>query len=160
MSKLLAGLIAATLSSLSAFVIHVFSQEWVLAWITEHMQGHEDNVAEAWDVRYIAAVTSIETGIGLVVLYALLRPALPSKSSFVRGIILGILLLAVMGRLLRQPFMNLVSGNPLSVVIVQDGITWVVWLVASVIVALTYDWLSPRMGANNSFKPTPLRGAA
>lgn len=160
MKKLLAGLVAATLSSLSAFVIHVFSQEWVLAWITEHMQGHEENVSEAWDVRYIAAITSIETGIGLVVLYALLRPALPFNSSFLRGIILGVLLLAVMGRLLRQPLMNLVSGNPSSVVIVQDGITWVVWLVASVIVALTYDLLSPRVGTNNSVRSFPVNPAA
>lgn len=160
MKKLLAGLVAATLSSLSAFAIHVFSQEWVLAWITEHMQGHEENVSEAWDVRYIAAITSIETGIGLVVLYALLRPALPFKSSFMRGIMLGVLLLAVMGRLLRQPLMNLVSGNPPSVVMVQDGITWVVWLVASVIVALTYDLLSPRVGANNSVRSFPVNPAA
>ena len=156
MNKYLAGFIAAVLSSLSAFAIHVFSQEWVLAWITEHIQGHEGSIATSWDVRYVAAVTSVETGVGLVVLYALLRSALPFKSSFLRGLILGVLLLAVMGSLLRQPFMNLVVGNPLSVVVVQDGITWIVWLVASVIVALTYDWLSPRVGPNSSCMDSPV----
>ncbi len=155
MKKLFAGMIAATLASLTGFVIHVFSHEWVMAWITKHIQGHEDNIAEAWDVRYIAAITSIETGIGLVVLYALLHSALPFKSSLVRGFALGILLLAVMGSLFRQPIMNLVAGNPPSVVIVQDGITWFTWLAASIIAALVYDALSPQMGIHHSRKPTP-----
>ena len=52
------------------------------------------------------------------------------------------------------------THNPPSIVIVRDGITWAVWFAASVVVAITYDWLCSRMSANNSLNPTPLRGAA
>ncbi|MDA3913569.1 hypothetical protein [Oleiagrimonas sp.] len=141
MNKYLAGFVAALVSSLAAFVIHVSTLGWTHAWVVQHMQGHP--VTPSWDVRYVAAMTALETGIGLVILYALVRKALPVKSSLARGLVLGVILLAVMGRLFRQPFMDLLIGNPFPVVAVQDGIHWVIWLVACVIVAVIYDWLQP-----------------
>lgn len=153
MNKCLAGFIAAVFASFVVFVIHVFSQEWIHAWVAGHVQGRQ--VTPSWEVRYVAAITAVETGIGLVLLYALIRQALPGKTSFVRGLTLGIILLAVMGRLFRQPFMDLLIGNPLAVVAVQDGISWVVWLVACVITAVTYDWLrvNVRLTVHTSGRP-------
>jgi hypothetical protein len=139
MNRYLAGFIAASASSLVAFFIHVSTLSWIHDWVIQHMQGHV--VTPSWDVRYVAGITALETGIGLVILYAFIRKALPGKSSLVRGLILGLIVLAVMGRLFRQPFMNILIGNPFAVVLVQDGINWVVWLVACVIVAMLYDWL-------------------
>ena len=142
MKPYLAAFIAASAAAVTGFVIHVSTQEWVRSWVVLHMQGRE--VTGSWEVRYVALLTSLEVGVGLVILYALVRTVLPTKSSVVRGLLLGVLLLAVMGRLVRQPAMNLVVGNPLVVVAVQDGISWVVWLSMCVVVAVTYDLLASK----------------
>ena len=142
MKPYLAAFISASAAAAAGFVIHVITQEWVRSWVASHMQGRE--VTASWEVRYVALLTSLEVGVGLVILYALVRGALPAKSSVVRGLLLGVLLLAVMGRLIRQPAMNLVVGNPLVVVAVQDGISWVLWLSMCVVVAVTYDLLASK----------------
>jgi uncharacterized membrane protein YkvI len=142
MKKYIAGLVTAIITAGVGLVIHVASQESIKSWVASHMAGH--HVTPSWDVRYIALLTSLEIGIGLVILYALVREALPGKSSLVRGILLGVLLLAIMGRLIRQPLMDLIIGNPVSVVAVQDGISWVVWLAMCIVLALVYDFLAER----------------
>ena len=142
MKPYLAAFISASAAAATGFVIHVATQDWVRSWVASHMQGRE--VTASWEVRYVALLTSLEVGVGLVILYALVRAALPAKSSLVRGLLLGVLLLAVMGRLIRQPAMNLVVGNPLIVVAVQDGISWVLWLSMCVVVAVTYDLLASK----------------
>ena len=143
--NLLAGLVAAVAAGVVGFVVHVGTQAWVQAWVTERMHGRE--VTASWDVRYIALATSVEVGLGLVVLYALVRRAMPVKSAVLRGLLLGVVLLAVMGRLVRQPLMNLVIGNPLSVVIVQDGVSWVLWLAAAITAAVVFERLAPQNAA-------------
>jgi hypothetical protein len=52
------------------------------------------------------------------------------------------------------------THNPPPFVIVQDDLTRAVLLAAGVVVAITYGWLCARISANNSLKPTQLRGAA
>ena len=64
------------------------------------------------------------------------------------------LLLAAQGSLFRQPLMDFIIGNPLSVVAVQDGVTWVVWLVMCAVAALTYDGLTERPGSNHTLQRT------
>jgi len=142
MNKYVAGLVVAAVAAATGFIIHVASQEWLESWVSSQMQGHQ--VAASWDVRYLALVTSLEIGVGLVILYALVRPALPAKSSVGRGLILAVLLLAVMGRFVRQPLMNLAIGNPLPVVAVQDGTVWLLWLCICIVVATGYDFFVPR----------------
>jgi hypothetical protein len=142
MNKYIGGLFAAIVAAGTGFAIHIATQAPIQAWVSSHMQGRE--VATSWNVRYVALATSIETGVALVVLYAITRAVLPFKSSVGRGLFLGALLLAVMGRLLRQPVMNLVIGNPVSVVAIQDGISWLVWLCMCIVVAVLYDLLAPQ----------------
>ena len=142
MRKPIAGLVAATGAAVVGFVVHVSSQAPVQAWVSAHMEGR--SVVPSWDVRYLALLTSLETGIALVLLYSLVRSALPVRSSFGRGLVLAALVLAVMGRLLRQPLMNIAIGNPWPVVLVQDGVSWLVWLCTCVVVTITYDWLAPQ----------------
>lgn len=149
--KVVAGLVAALASAATGFVIHVGSQSWIQSWVAERMQGRE--VRPSWDVRYIALVTSVEVGIGLVILYALVRGSMPFKSPVLRGLLLGVLLLAVMGRLVRQPVMNLVIGNPLSVVVVQDGVSWLLWPTICVVAAVVFDRLAPEQNAGSQEKP-------
>lgn len=140
MNKYLAAIAAASVAAATGFFIHVATQEPIRVWVASQMQGQA--VALSWDVRYLALVTSLESGIGLVLLYAMLRKVLPGLSTLARGGLLALLMLMVMGRLIRQPVMNLVIGNPLAVVAVQDGISWLLWLVMSLIVAFVFDKLS------------------
>jgi hypothetical protein len=140
-----AGLVAAVAAAVVGFVIHVGTQTWVQSWVTERMHGKE--VVASWDVRYLALITSVEVGVGLVILYALVRRAMPVRSAVLRGLLLGVILLAVMGRLVRQPVMNLVIGNPLSVVIVQDGISWILWPAIAVVAAVVFERLAPENAA-------------
>lgn len=139
------GLVAAVAAGATGFLIHLATQAWVQSWVSEHMQGIQ--VVASWDVRYFALATSLEVGIGLVILYALVRRAMPVKSAALRGLLLGVVLLAVMGRLFRQPAMNLAIGNPLSVVAVQDGVSWVLWLAAAVVAAVVFERLVPENAA-------------
>lgn len=139
--QLVAGLVAAVAAAGVGFLIHVGSQSWVRSWVSARMEGRP--VTPSWDVRYIAFATSLEVGVGVAILYALVRSALPFKSAVVRGLALGVLLLAVMGRLVRQPLMNLLVGNPPSVVIVQDGVSWVLWLAVCVVTAVVFERLAP-----------------
>jgi hypothetical protein len=145
--KVVAGLVAALAVAATGFVIHVGSQAWVQSWVTERMQGRD--VRASWDVRYFALITSIEVGIGLVILYALVRGAMPFKSPALRGLLLGVVLLAVMGKLVRQPVMNLLIGNPLSVVAVQDGVSWLLWPAVSVVVAVVFERLAPEQNGGS-----------
>ena len=144
MNKYVAGLIAAISAAVVGFVIHVGSQGFVKAWVYSRMHGHA--VTPSWDVRYIALLTSLEIGIAVVFLYALFRKALPQTRSVVRGLILGVLLLAAQGSLFRQPLMDFIIGNPISVVAVQDGITWVLWLVMCAVAAITFDGVAKNQG--------------
>lgn len=120
MRKTLICLFLAIAVSIIAFSIHVATTEWIDNFVAASMKGN--TVISSWDVRYLAAITSIETGCGLVLLYSLIRTNLPANSSLARGLMTSILLLMVAGRLIRQPIMDLAIGNPLPVVLVQDGI--------------------------------------
>ena len=37
------------------------------------------------------------------------------------------MVLMIKGNLVRQPLMNLLVGNPVEVVAIQDGLTWLTW---------------------------------
>lgn len=119
--------------------IHLGTQAWVKYWVSAQMAGR--SVAPSWDVRFLAAATSIKVGVATALIYVLLRKAMPGLPTVARGALLGGLLLAVTGRLLRQPVMDLAIGNPLGVVLVQDGVTWLTWLARSIAVAVVYDIL-------------------
>lgn len=142
---LLAGVSAAFAAAFVGFLIHVGTQVWIQAWISERMG--DAAMKPSWDVRYLAFVTSFEVGAGLVTLYALVRRSIPVRSAALRGLLLGALLLAVMGRLLRQPIMDLAVGNPASVVMVQDGVSWILWLTISVVAAVVFERLAPEQAS-------------
>jgi hypothetical protein len=89
-------------------------------------------------------MTSLEVGVGLVLLYAIARPLLPGRTSVGHGMILAVLLLAVTGRLFRQGVMDTAIGNPASVVLVQNGSTWAVWVLMCVAAASVFDLAIPR----------------
>ncbi len=125
-------------ASLSSFYIHVFSIEWLEKWIASQMHGMQ--VYTSWDVRYIAAITSLEYGIGVFLLYFLIREKLNKINKVLRSIILSLLLLAVQGSLFRQPVMDYVIGNPLYITLIQNGFKWIIWMIISFITVFGYEF--------------------
>lgn len=124
-------------ASATGFVIHLISAEPVASWVARRMAGQ--SVAPSWDVAIPAALSSIETGIGMTILYALCRSRLRWLGTALSGLIVGLLLLAVMGRLIRQPLMDFIVGNPLDVVLVQNGMGWLTWLATALVTAWCYE---------------------
>ena len=91
--------IAAIVSSFG-FIVHVFSAEWLQAWIAQYMEGQ--SIIPSWDVRYIAMLTSLEYGISAIVLYWLIRDKIIKYGQFNAFIILSLLLTAIHGGVVEQ----------------------------------------------------------
>ena len=115
--KLLLIFIVIAIASSSSFVVHVISIEWLPAWIGSQMKGLTTQTS--WNVRYIAAITSIEYGFAALSLYFLARDRLIKYGLFKASLIFSVLLTAIHGAFIRQPFMDYVVGNPIQVVLVQ-----------------------------------------
>jgi hypothetical protein len=135
-----AFILAAIAGAATGFAIHLGTQAWIREWVAAHMAGR--SVAPSWDVRLLAAATSLELGVATVFVYVLLRKSLPGLPTIFRGALLAALLLAVTGRLVRQPVMDLAIGNPVSVVLIQDGVAWLTWAALCIAVASVYDRLA------------------
>jgi len=147
--KLFLIFLVAVIASTSSFVVHVISVEWLPSWIGSQMQGIV--IQPSWDVRYIASMTSIEYGFAAVALYFLARDTLAQFGRFKSSIIFSILLAAIHGAFIRQPFMDFVIGNPIQVVLVQNGLKWLTWIVMAFVVVYGYEWLL-KLSVNSSLK--------
>jgi hypothetical protein len=140
-------LILAIFASLAGFVIHVFTVEWLPEWLGSQMQGVE--LQASWAVKYVAAVTSIEYGVAVIFLYYLSRDKLLIYGKFKASIYLSIALLALNAMLFRQPFMDYVIGNPINVVLVQNGFKWLSWIAMSFIVVYGFELIKSMTKDNN-----------
>lgn len=130
--KYLQYLTMAALASSLGFIVHVFSAEWVQGWVAQIMQGR--SVTPSWDVRYIATLTSLEYGASTIVLYWLIRDKVIKYGKFKAFITLSLLFTALHGALVRQPLMDYIIGNPVEVVLVQNALKWLVWILMSLVV--------------------------
>ena len=130
-------LLVAITASFSGFIVHVFTVEWLPAWIEVQMQ--EVHIQSSWNVRYIAGVMSIEYGIAAVVLYYLAREKLIGLGRFKAALTFSILLMSLHGAFVRQPLMDYLIGNPLHVVLVQNCFKWLVWLLMSFLVIYGFE---------------------
>lgn len=138
----LGGALAALTSAALGFALHLMTARPIARWVSEQTPNYVQG--PSWDVRIPAALSSIEIGVGAVIIYALMRAALPMRTSIGRGLCLGVLLLAAHGRLFRQPLLDWLVGNPARVVLVQDGMSWLSWLLIGVVVAVIYDATRPK----------------
>lgn len=135
--KTLLLLILAILASLGGFIVHVISAEWLPEWIASQMQGLQ--VQPSWDVRYLAAVTSIEYGLAAIGLYFLGREKLLSLGKLKAALIFSVLLMAIHGVFIRQPLMDLAIGNPLHVSLVQNTFQWLPWIIMAFVTVYGYE---------------------
>ena len=132
-------LIIAAIASSGAFVVHVFSAEWLQVWVSHVMEGKE--VIPSWDVRYIALFTSLEYGISTIILYWLIRDKIIQFGTVTAVVILSLLLMALHGVLIRQPLMDFIIGNPLEVAVVQNAFKWLSWIVMSIVVVFGSEYV-------------------
>ncbi len=146
--KILSILVVATLASLSSFVVHIVTVEWLPMWINTQMQGTQ--VMSSWNVRYIAAVTSVEYGISACIIYLLLREKLLTFGVVNALIGYAVLLAGLHGAFVRQPLMDYIVGNPIHVVLVQNGFKWLVWILMSMIVVLGTEIIIKKFEAKRS----------
>ena len=142
----------AVVASTSSFVVHMATIEWLPSWVSGQMQGV--SIQQSWDVRYIAGVTSLEYGIAAIALYYLARNKLIIFGKFKAALLFSVLLMAIHGAFIRQPFMDYVVGNPIHVVLVQNCFKWLVWLLMSFCTVLGFEFAIKVAGANKSIQPT------
>ncbi|MBC8949978.1 hypothetical protein [Xenorhabdus sp. TS4] len=141
-------LIVSIFTAFIGFIVHVINVEWLIPYIRSEVNNV--SVLPSWDVRYLAAFTSIETGFGITILYILIKKGMPTYNSFTRGIIMWLLELAIMGRLVRQPLMDFAIGNPFLISILQNSISWINWFLICLITTFLYDYLIKSWCENNN----------
>ena len=146
--KLLPLLIIATVASLSSFVVHVGTVEWLPTWIGNQMQGLQ--IQASWEVRYIAAITSIEYGIAALALYYFAREKLLCFGVAKASLIFSILLTSIHGAFIRQPLMDFMVGNPIEVVLLQNSFKWLVWFLMSFVVVFGFELIAEKLTLQKS----------
>ncbi|QLE79904.1 hypothetical protein FLM55_09235 [Francisella sp. Scap27] len=151
--KIILIFMVVAIASASGFVVHVITVEWLPEWVGSQMQGLK--VTSSWDVRYVAAITSLEYGFSAIIIYHLTRNKLLSLGKFKSALIFSILLIAIHGMFIRQPFMDYIIGNPLNVVLVQNAFKWLVWLLMSFFIVYGYEFVM-NLGSKNANKSASL----
>jgi len=150
--KIFLLLILIVAASLSGFLVHVTTMEWLPSWIGTQMRGIE--IKPSWNVRYIAAITSVEYGIAAVSIYYLSREKLLTFGKFKCAVIFSILLMSIHAVLIRQPLMDFIVGNPLHVILVQNGFKCLVWALMSFIVVYGFEFIhGSKVLTNKSTSP-------
>ncbi|KLU14381.1 MULTISPECIES: hypothetical protein [Xenorhabdus] len=141
-------LIVSIFTAFIGFIVHVINVELLMPYIRSEVNNV--SVLPSWDVRYLAAFTSIETGFGITILYIFIKRGMPTSNSFTRGIIMWLLELAIMGRLVRQPLMDFAIGNSFLISILQNSISWINWFFICLITTFLYDYLIKLWCKNNN----------
>ncbi len=90
-----------------------------------------------------AYITMLVPILVIAIIYRMLGHHLPGNNVFIKGIVLGCLLLLIKGELLRQPLMNVLVGNPVWLALLQQSHVWLSNLVLGLIVVLTVPLKQP-----------------
>jgi len=135
--KILLIVLLAILASLGGFIIHVITIEWLPEWIGRQMQ--DITIQPSWDLRYLAALTSVEYGLAAIGLYYLARERLLAFGKLKSALLFTVLLMGLNGVFLRQPLMDLAIGNPLHVTLIQNCFKWLPWIIMAFVVVYGYE---------------------
>ena len=114
----LSGILAGILSLL----LHLLIGESVGARVSEIMIARGMGVQTppySASVNILAFGTTIFPGIASAFVFYLIEPNLPGKGIVSKGVIFGLLCMAMRGSLIRLPLMDLAIGNPIEVVLLQ-----------------------------------------
>ena len=128
----------AVLATVASFGIHLATAAWLPGWLADRMVGVE--MLASWDVRYLAGATSIEYVLGSMLMYTLMRRPLLGWRPWARIVVFTLLILSTRGLLMRQPLMDWAIGNPIDVVVIQNGLKALVWIVVASLSAIGVEW--------------------
>ena len=133
-------LLATILAAAAGFAIHVlYGQGLAMEYVqSAAREGRLDEIIQspypAWLV-IVAAITALIPAFGKVLLYVFIQDKLPASSNTGRGLLFGLILLAMNDALLRAPIMSVVVGNPFDVMLVQSLEGWVISLSMGLLIA-------------------------
>ncbi len=123
------------------FVFHtLYGETWITSIIDDAAgKGLMANVIRdpypAWFVM-TAALTALIPAAFKVILYYFLGASIPFRNKLLKGATYGVILLAVGDNLIRMPIMQLLSGNPGFIVLLQSAEAWVIYIGSGIAIAL------------------------
>jgi hypothetical protein len=134
-------LVAVVASASAGFCIHVFYGE---GWLNTYVQsaaeaGRLSNIlqppypAAIMMAAYLTALVPYAVKVGI---YRFAGHLLPARSAFARGLLYGLLLLALGDEFVRMPLMNGLVGNPVDVTVLMSLQPWAIALSSGVLIAL------------------------
>ncbi len=133
-------MIATIVAAAMGFMIHVlYGQGLAMEYVQSVAQEGRLNAIirqpyPAWLVA-IAATTALLPALGKVLLYVLIKEKLPASSNTCRGLLFGLLLLAIDDAFLRTPIMSVIVGNPFDVMLVQGVESWAISFIMGLVIA-------------------------
>jgi hypothetical protein len=135
----LAFAIAATTAV--GFGIHVlYGQGWAQSYVAEAARaGRLNGVLHPpypTSIVILAGVTALLPTTGRVLVFLLLRAHLPGSTRWQKGLSFGVLLLLATDAALRFPVMNIATGNPVDVVLVQGAESWAIDLLTGLLIGI------------------------
>ena len=135
-------LIATIIAAAIGFAIHVlYGQGLAMDYVQNAAQeGRLNGILRQpypfWLVT-LAAITALIPTLGKAILYLMIQDKLPASSNTGRGLLFGLILLAIDEALLRTPMMSVAVGNPLDIMLVQSIEGWVIPFVTGLVFAHT-----------------------
>jgi len=136
-------LIATIIAAAIGFAIHVlYGQGLAMDYVQNAAQeGRLNGILRQpypfWLVTLAAAITTLIPTLGKAILYLMIQDKLPASSNTGRGLLFGLILLAIDEALLRTPMMSVAVGNPLDIMLVQSIEGWVIPFVTGLVFAHT-----------------------
>ena len=133
-------LIATIIAAAIGFTIHVlYGQGLAMDYVQNAAQeGRLNGILRQpypfWLVT-LAAITALIPTLGKAILYLMIQDKLPASSNTGRGLLFGLILLAIDEALLRTPIMSVAVGNPLDIMLVQSIEGWVIPFVTGLVFA-------------------------
>ena len=84
----------------------------------------------------VAYLTKPLQALGVAIIYYLVGDRLPTHSRFLKGIILGLLMLLAKGQLIREPLMNFLLPNTTTDILLQSSQVWLSNFAMAIIITL------------------------
>ena len=136
-TRFMLALVAATVAGL---LIHVaYGQGWANEFVQSAAEGGrlENLLQPPYPPWYliVAWLSALLPTAAKVLGYLLIGPRLPGRG-WRRGLLYGLLLLAMSDAAVRLPLMNGLAGNPIDVVLVQGLEAWLIYPVMGTLIGL------------------------
>lgn len=140
----LTGVLATVIAGALGFILHVSLFNRLQPIIEASVKtAHIAQPPYSPMINFFAAATMLLPVAVSVVIYYWLGHYVPGKSRIIKGLWFGIIIAFMKGGVIRQPIMDSLVGNPLIVVILQNGQILLENLTVGLVIALIMPLKSP-----------------